>query len=217
MDTSTNQKLEASILRFNFTDEIMDIITQFAKMHQFDDRHVYRENWDKWLEENNSLLLEENERLREIGYEGDVSTKMYKAGRYYFRKKNNNVHTDNKDKEKEKRTYISMDKVIIDEMDKHIGASIGKASIGKASIGRASIGKASIGRASIGKASIGRASIGRQADYTPANGYKEFCNLHENLLGIEQKRLLLEYNIPKENIIDKFKKTYKNRYFILTR
>lgn len=90
-----------------------------------------------------------------------------------------------------------MDKVIIDEMDKHIGASIG--------------------RASIGNASIGNASIGRQVDYTPANGYKEFCNLHENLLGIEQKRLLLEYNIPKEHIIDKFKKTYKNRYFILTR
>ena len=52
--------------------------------------------------------------------------------------------------------------------------------------------------------------------YTPAIGYNEFCKLYENLLGIEKKRLQLEFNIDDDKILDKFKKTYKNRYFILT-
>jgi hypothetical protein len=196
MDTTTNQKLVTSILRFNFTDEVMDIITQFAKIHKFDDRHTYRENWDKWFEENNSILLKEIQRLTENGYDGDVKDKMYKAGRYYFRKKNNNAQTDSTKKEstirkestikKEssimKRNYISMDKIVIEEMDKHI-----------------------------------RAGVMRKEDYTPANGYSEFCKLHDKLLVIEKKRINLECNIENEKILDKFKKTYKNRYFILTR
>ena len=185
MDTSTNQQLVTSVLIFNFTDEVIDIISQFAKIHKFDDRHTYKENWDKWFESNNSILLKEIQRLMESGYDGDIKDKMYKAGRYYFRKKNNNVQNDSIKKEianKKKRNYIAMDKVIIDEMDKHIVAS-----------------------------------IGRQEEYTPANGYTDFCKLHDNLLIIEKQRIKLEYNIGDENILDKFKKTYKNRYFILTR
>ena len=185
MDTSINQKLVTSILRFNFTDEVMDIITQFSKIHKFDDRHTYRENWDKWVEENNSILSKEIQRLMENGYDGDVKEKMYKAGRYYFRKKNNNVHTNSSKKESSiirKRDYISMDKVVIEEMDKHI-----------------------------------RTCVMRKDDYTPANGYTDFCKLHDNLLVIEKKRIKLSCNIADDNILYKFKKTYKNRYFILTR
>ena len=199
MDTLRKEKLVTSVLRFNFTDEIIDAITQFAKLHQFDDRHTYRENWDKWVEENNCIIVREIERLQETGYDGDVADKMFKAGRYYFRKKNNNIRNDN---DKKKRKYISLDKIILDEMDKHIVASIGRASIGRASIGPASIGPASISRASIGPA------------YTPANGYAEFCKLHENLLNIEKIRIELQYS---DKLLDKFKKTYKNRYFMLTK
>ena len=184
MNNTTNEKLVTSTLRFNFTDEVMDIIAQFAKIHKFDDRHIYRENWDKWFEENNSILLKEIQRLMENGYDGNVKDKMYKAGRYYFRKKNNNVHTESNKKETtiKKRNYISMNKVVIEEMDKHI-----------------------------------RAGIMRKEDYTPANGYTDFCKLHDNLLDIEKKRINLECNIVNDKILDKFKKTYKNRYFILTR
>ena len=198
MNTSINQKLVTSTLRFNFTDEVMDIITQFAKIHKFDDRHTYRENWDKWVEENNSILSKEIQRLIENGYDGDVKDKMYKAGRYYFRKKNNNVQTESIKKESSinkessiinkessiinKRNYISMDKVVIEKMDKHIVIS-----------------------------------LMRKDDYTPANGYTDFCKLHDNLLCIEKKRIKLECNIADDKILYKFKKTYKNRYFILTR
>jgi hypothetical protein len=182
MDTTANQILATSILRFNFTDDVMDIITQFAQIHKFDDRRVYRERWDKWFEENNSILLQEIERLMESGYDGDVKDKMYKAGRYYFRKKNNKVQKCNKESGIKKRHYLSMDKLVIDEMDKHIVAS-----------------------------------LMRKTDYTPANGYSDFCKLYDNLLNVEKKRIHLEYNIGDDKILDKFKKTYKNRYFILTR
>jgi hypothetical protein len=191
------QPLVTSILRFNFTDDIMDIITHFSKIHQYDDRHTYRENWDKWLEANNIILLQEIERLKESGYDGDVKEKMYKAGRYYFRKKNNNVQQNGVGAKElgakelgakelgtkvRKRNYVCMHKVIIDEMDNHIVAS-----------------------------------LTRNKDYTPANGYQDFCKLHDTLLSIEKKRITLECNMSDENILDKFKKTYKNRYFILTR
>jgi len=205
MDTRTNPKLVTSILRFNFTEEIIDIITQFSKIHQFDDRHTYRENWDKFFEENKSILLKEIGRLMESGYDGDIKDKMYKAGRYYFRKKyikkedinQQNIHQQNIHQQDEmidmrsrdmrsrdmqqKRTYISMDKKLIEYMDKHIIDGVNMADI-----------------------------------YTPAIGYNEFCKLYEKLLDIEKKRLQLEFNIDDDKIGDKFKKTYKNRYFILT-
>jgi len=211
MDTRTNPKLVTSILRFNFTEEIIDIITQFSKIHQFDDRHTYRENWDKFFEENKSILLKEIDRLLESGYDGDVKDKMYKAGRYYFRKKyikkedinQQNIHQQDemidmrsrdmrsrdmqsRDMQsrdvQQKRTYISMDKKIIEYMDKHIVDGVNMADM-----------------------------------YTPAICYNEFCKLYEKLLDIEKKRLQLEFNIDDDKIGDKFKKTYKNRYFILTR
>ena len=185
MDTSTQSKLVTSILRFNFTEEVMDIITEFSKIHQFDDRHTYRENWDKFFEENKFILLKEIDRLLESGYDGDVKDKMYKAGRYYFSKKN--IKKEDIKKEggsrdmQQKRTYISMDKKLIEYMDKHIVDGVNMADI-----------------------------------YTPAIGYNEFCKLYEDLLSIEKRRLQLEFNIDDDKIGDKFKKTYKNRYFILT-
>ena len=71
----------AVILRFKFSDDIMDIITTFAKLHQYDDRHTYKEHWDIWFECNKDELSQEIDRLEEIGYKGNVEDKMYKAGR----------------------------------------------------------------------------------------------------------------------------------------
>ena len=79
--------LAPAILRFKFSEDIMTLIAYFAKLHQFEDRHIYKANWLRWLEENHDILQVEIAQLEAKGYTGDIVDKMYKAGRYYFRKK----------------------------------------------------------------------------------------------------------------------------------
>ena len=50
------EPITKSILRFNFSEDIMDMIAEFAKLHRFDDRHTYKEHWTAWFEENNDEL-----------------------------------------------------------------------------------------------------------------------------------------------------------------
>ena len=75
------------IYRYNFSEEITHRILCFSKLYQYDERNDYKEKWEIWCEENNELILKETDRLNKLGYEGEVLDKMYKASRYYFRKK----------------------------------------------------------------------------------------------------------------------------------
>lgn len=109
------------IYRYKFDETIMTMITQFAKLHQFDDRKTYKEQWQKWFEENVEELNKEIKRLQELGYEGDILDKMFKAGRYYFRKKT--IEDENKE-EKKRRNYITIDNKILKAMDNHINRGI---------------------------------------------------------------------------------------------
>lgn len=182
------------ILRFNFSEEVMTMIADFAKVHRFDDRHAYKEHWEAWFEENNDELALEIYRLGKNGYKGDAKDKMYKAGRYYFRKKelepsvadadaNANAEPD-ADADKTKRTYIAMDKSLIEAMDKHIISSM-------------------------------RTQTAYSLPFKPAIGWTDFYKTHEVLIQGERTRLS---TIGTDTIIDeKIKKTYKNRYFIITR
>ncbi len=56
----------------------------------------------------------------------------------------------------------------------------------------------------------------KSIDYSPANGYSNFCQSNRELLREEITRLL-EYGLTDKDISAKIKKTYKNRYFIITR
>ena len=41
-----------TIFRYNFTDKIMTKLTAFAKLHELDDRHAFKDAWAVWLEIN---------------------------------------------------------------------------------------------------------------------------------------------------------------------
>lgn len=121
IENTKHKKSKPAIFRYKFDESIMTMITQFAKLHQFDDRKTYKEEWKKWFEANESELNKEVKRLIELGYEGDVLDKMFKAGRYYFRKKK--IEDENKE-EKKRRSYISMSHHILEAMDAHISRGI---------------------------------------------------------------------------------------------
>ena len=159
-------------LRFNLSKEIIESVTYFAKVHQFDDRKDYKEAWELWYKSQD--FSDEEKKLRENGWNGNFEDKLFKAGRYYFRRKK----VDEKKEKVERRTYISVDEIILIEMDKHIRTNM------------------------------------RLKDYTPKQGYGDFCKAYEDIITQEEGRLL-EMKIDKDIISEKFKKTYKNRYFIL--
>lgn len=101
--------------RFKFSNEFIDTLQSFSKLHQYDDRVTYKESWDKWVLINEDLISQESRRLVENGYTGNTTDKMYKSGRYYFRTK-----TTNNNEPKKRRKYISIEKDMIEAMDNHI-------------------------------------------------------------------------------------------------
>ena len=103
------------IYRFKFTENFMKELYQFSKVHQYDERSIFKEAWLLWIQENESFIKEETERVSNLGYDGDVIDKMYKSARYYFRKKN----TEKKEPKK-RRQYISVTQELLDVMDMHI-------------------------------------------------------------------------------------------------
>ena len=112
-DSDENRvSLNANIYRYKFTQDFMDELHKFSKIHQYDDRKVFKESW---VAENDELVQDEMERLENLRYEGDILDKMFKSARYYFRKKGTS-----KPEPKSRRQYLSVQKDMLDAMDEHI-------------------------------------------------------------------------------------------------
>jgi hypothetical protein len=172
---SDDNNLPTVIYRFKFTEEFMEDLYKFSKIHQYDDRKDFKEAWKVWIEENESIIDEEMRRLLNLGYEGDVLDKMFKSARYYFRKK-----STEKKEPRQRRHYISVNRDLLDAMDNHIEDNI------------------------------------YDDNYQPKTGFITFCKDNEALLK-ETISKIFEQGIKDSQLIeDKIKKTYKNRYFMLT-
>ena len=170
-------KAQPTTYRYKLEDNTIDAITEFAKVHQYDDRRTYKEAWNEWCEENIDVVSFECRRLLQLGYQGNILDKMYKAGRYYFRNKDTTQNDP-----KERRAYVAMDDAVLAAMDDHIQNNI------------------------------------KEENFTPAEGYSTFCQNNVPLLRLEVSRLLQGDNaLNTDEIIAKIKKTYKNRYYLLSR
>lgn len=120
--TTNDNDNDISTFRFKFNDDIVDILKDFSKLHQYDDRDSYKDAWKLFIEANTSIINDEITRLNRNGYIGDVYDKMYKASRYYFRKKL--TFGAKETKPISRRKYISMDKDFIEIIDQHIQNNI---------------------------------------------------------------------------------------------
>jgi len=115
-DSDENRvSINANIYRYKFTQEFMDELHKFSKIHQYDDRKAFKESWESWVAENDELVQDEMERLENLKYYGDILDKMFKSARYYFRKKGTA-----KPEPKSRRQYLSVQKEMLDAMDEHI-------------------------------------------------------------------------------------------------
>lgn len=169
-------ELQIQIYRYKFTDEFMNELHNFSKIHEFDSRKDFKEAWNHWIETNENIVNQEIRRLKNVGYEGEVQDKMFKSARYYFRKKVNI-----KKEPINRKSYINIHKFILDAMDEHVKNNIFK------------------------------------SEYKPSDGFLDFCKDKKDLIQEEVSRLCKIGITDTLEIKNKFKKTYKNRYFILTK
>ena len=110
---------EIQIFRYKFTEEFMQQIFEFSKIHQYDDRETFKEAWTDWLDENADVVSIETERLVNAGYLKDVSNKMFKSARYYFRKKPNVKNVP-----KERTSYIKIDGAMAANIEEHVRMNV---------------------------------------------------------------------------------------------
>ena len=189
-------------LRYVLSDNVLNSIIEFSKLHRQEHRLVYKKEWNNWLEINKEMVQDEVNRMKTIGYNDCVLTKMFDAGRYYFRKKelakekkekkqrekkqrekdSEDEHEDEEDDEEEKdkkkeKKYVTLDKTILYDIECHIKNNISN------------------------------------DDYTPSNGYFDFHVKNVRVLNKEKTRLEMEV----DDFINKIKKTYKNKYFFIKR
>ena len=171
-----NNENYINIFRFKFTNEFLNILYSFSKIHEYDNRNDFKNAWNSWKEDNSIIIDNEIRRLENLGYSKNIIEKMYKSARYYLRKK-----STEKKEPKERKAYVGVQKELLDAMDQHILKNFDN------------------------------------NDFSPALGFLYFCKEYIDLLKTEIN-ILLQYGINNHNDIkEKFKKTYKNRYTLFTK
>ena len=181
------------VLRFEFSGALIEHVTAFANLHRYDDRKTYKEAWTAWLAHDEIAALLQNEvaRLSALGYKGDVADKLFKSGRYYFRTREPTVPSiapHTPPSQRLGRAYVLLNHQLLDAMDDHIECGLRRDA---------------------------HAYTPANA-YTPAIGFAEFCKLNIDYYSREVTRLS-EIMPTGEAVHDKLKKTYKNRYFMMTK
>lgn len=104
-----------SIFRYKFTQNFMDLLFDFSKIHQYDHRTHFKEAWCEWSKDNEEMIRMEINRLNQLNYEGDILDKMFKSARFYFRKKGTK-----KTEPQDRRTYISVNHPLLESIDSYI-------------------------------------------------------------------------------------------------
>lgn len=113
-----NPELNPTIqtFRHDFGEKFMEELNQFAIIHKYDDRKVFKQAWSEWTNQDciRIQIVQEVEQLKNSGYKGDVLDKMFKSARYYFRKKVANVE------EAPRKKYISLSPLFLEQIDIYI-------------------------------------------------------------------------------------------------
>jgi hypothetical protein len=101
--------------RYKFSPDVVKLLFEFSKLHQFENRKDYKESWEQWVKDNEETISCETRRLTQLDYSGNVVDKMYKSARYYFRSK-----TTAKVEPKKRRKYSACNRDFIENMDTYI-------------------------------------------------------------------------------------------------
>ena len=182
-----NLKLQTN--RYKFTKEVTDMLSDFAKLHQYDGSKDYKEAWNNWIkeEEVGNKLEDEKCRLIKMGMADDVLSRLYKSSRYYYRKKPNNQNVE----PKERKKYVGFPVDVLRRMDAQIIREIN--------------GSIDV---------IENDKI--VSRFTPANSFELYLKENPesvNDLLSESSGSAEERRIETTAAVNRLKKTYKNRFY----
>ena len=186
---STNNINIKKIFRFKMSDQINDALGLFTNTNRFNERKEIKELWKEWCTSNADLILDESRRLENLGWTGNVTTKMWTSVRYYHMKKENKTLDgvvdgvvaadgvrDNEGNKQRRRKYITLDKLFLALIDTHIKGQL------------------------------------NNNTFSPARGYALFVDAYDT----DIQRVIkswVDTGLSKDDFDVKLKKTYKNRYF----
>lgn len=114
-----SETVTKKVFRYKFTDEILSIMQEFSRIHQYDAKELFNTNWEMFLKQNSEKIDAENERLKNLGYTGCIKTKMYKSVKYYYNKKPL-AEQNRPDVKKKRPAYVSVGYDILSSMQTHI-------------------------------------------------------------------------------------------------
>jgi len=111
--------IQCKTFRYKYSPEFAEHLEYFAKLHQYDDRHAFKEAWGKWIitTEISKQIQKEAQHFKEQEQKGDILDKMFKSARYYYRKKES---TNPEEKQTQRRQYIGVSPDFIREIDTYI-------------------------------------------------------------------------------------------------
>jgi hypothetical protein len=158
----------------------MEVLGEFSKNHQNDDRKVFKKEWDLWIDQKDisAFIEQESKYLLNAGFEGDIMDKMFKSARYYFMKKSSLEKDLNDEEKKERKTYVGLSKLVLEHMDQHIKEHLGM---------------------------------------RPEEAYNNYCNQYTQKIRDEIQSYSREWNEGMDSIYNKYKKTYKNRFYVMSK
>ena len=158
------KKIRIKAIRYNFTPEMMSNIQEFTRIHRFDDRKKYKEEWKCWISTREIQLKVSSEIVRLKGegctWEDEViKEKMYKSSKFYYKKKmeTEDERQEEKSDEEEKRQekYKGFTKQFLRRIDGYIIEKIKEKS---------------------------KTVEATDLEIIPAKVYNEFCKSHQNKL-----------------------------------
>jgi hypothetical protein len=190
-------KITIPTYRYAFSKDVVDTLSEFSRIHRYDKLCDFKKHWNVLLHENRVLFASEHDRLVINGFKGNVMDALFKSSRFYYRKLHLNRH--NSTKPVNKRRYICLSTKFLHSVDKHIEQTISL------------------------KLSACNDNSNFISHVNPAASYTDFCTTH--LVDIRREVDTLISNIKdkhdsplsSEDISFKFKKTYKNRFYVIQR
>jgi hypothetical protein len=126
-----------TIFRFDFTKDFLQSLIQFHHTYSSLNLAHFKQNWAQWKDDNASLLLEEEARLKALGFSSDFDAKLLHCVRSYIPKKlgkgekEKNEKKEKREKEKKEVKEVKphqIPKEVLAEMDNfiHSHLSFGK-------------------------------------------------------------------------------------------
>ena len=166
--------------RFQLGKEVLASLRPFAERHANLSSSEFSTYWVWWCKTNEELIVTETVRLRALGYDNDVTMKMRRAARYYFKNRPPRLEPTRRTN---RCVYMALAPQVLRAMDAHLRQYVSADSA------------------------------------KPAALYAHFLanNSHLAPLLVEEiERMRTQGGFDDVKSLAKIKKTYKNRYFLMT-